>query len=89
MDIQLREGVFDRTCNYVQMNCAVMGLVIKELDKLDGWTLALISETVNLRQLKEAMKKSLNETNQTWAIRQVEPELIQCVKQSRAALREN
>lgn len=89
MDIQLREGVFERTCNYVQMNCAVMGLVIKELEKLDQNMLARLIETVDLRQVKEAMKKSLNETNQTWAIRQAEPELIQCVRQSRSALRKN
>jgi len=71
------------------MNCAVMGLVIKELEKLDQNMLARLIETVDLRQVKEAMKKSLNETNQTWAIRQAEPELIQCVRQSRTALREN
>jgi len=71
------------------MNCAVMGLVIKELDKLDGWVLAVISETVNLGQIKEAMKKSLKETNQNWAILQAEPELVQCVRQSRSALRED
>ena len=80
MDIQLREGVFDRTCNYVQMNCAVMGLVIKELERIG---LDSLNESV------EAMKKSLKETNQDWAIRETKANLMKCVRQSQTALKEN
>ena len=71
------------------MNCAVMGLVIKQLEKLDQDLIVRLNETVDVRQVMEAMKKSLKETNQTWAVREEEHRLVKYVKQARTALKEN
>lgn len=78
MVIELREGVYERTVNYVVINCAVMGLVIKELEKLD---LPAVGDSIKV------LKDSLKETNQFWAIRETEAELCQSIEQSRMDIR--